>query len=196
MQGLKSGILDNFCGFLKLLRLQFFRLERLPHRDPPPYGTFAVCLVIKIHFSVTEVPKFSPNWVKKSREIGNFFELLSRSNPRPEKPLVFFTKNQSAAIGGSTLGICSTGFPRFLHFLEDFFKSPPPGCDRPLFCVSNNWRLFVQLFGSLGVSTWEVFVWILSKKWLFLYHETAILPWEHALQQGRDPHGGIAGFPL
>ena len=61
MQGLKSGILDDFCGFLKLLRLQFFRWERLLHRDPPPHGTFAACLVKKIHFSSTEVPIFSPN---------------------------------------------------------------------------------------------------------------------------------------
>ena len=43
--GLKSGILDDFCGFLKLLRLQFSCTERLSPRDPLPYRTFAACLL-------------------------------------------------------------------------------------------------------------------------------------------------------
>ena len=40
---------------LSCVFVQFFRVDCLSHRDPPPYGTFAVCFVKKIHFSsVTE----------------------------------------------------------------------------------------------------------------------------------------------
>ena len=92
---LRSGILDSFCGVLELEMLQFCCTERVSPRNPRPHSTFAACLVKKIHFSSKKVSKFSRNLGKKTREIRNFFQLLSPSNPRPEVPPVFSTKEKN-----------------------------------------------------------------------------------------------------
>ena len=94
--GSQVGDLGSFLWRFEARMLQFCCTERLSPRDPLPYRTFAACLVKKIHFSSAKVPKFSSIWVKKSREIGDFFEFLNLSDPRPEKPLVFSTKQFSS----------------------------------------------------------------------------------------------------
>ena len=42
---------------------------------------------------------------------------------------------------------------------------------------------FVRFLGSLEVSSWEVFVGVVSEKWFFLCVEAAILPSESAAQR-------------
>ena len=66
----------------------------------------------------------------------------------------------------------------FLHALLEekrMERVSVAGCDRPIFCVQLL-DILVQFRGCLEVSNSEIFVGLVSEKWLFLCVETAILP--------------------
>ena len=137
-------------------------------------GGIAVSTHKNNHFSETSSTKISQ------------FDISKEPNNWTKCPVTGHKLSVCHTLGGGRKCCCCGG-----GIIGAWFWSNP-GCDRPIFCVQFTGH-FVQLFGSSEMSSCEIFVGLVSEKWLFLCVETAIPPLRSAVQwRPRVRHKGIA----